>query len=303
MISMTPPAVGVACIVAATVTWGVSPLYYALLGHIPPLEVVVHRIVWSLPPIIIYALMTGRRARFVETGRDKRKLAALALSTFAIFVNWVVFLYAIQIGQTAQASFGYYIYPLAVLLLGVLIFQETISRLQWLAAAIATLGVVWIGLRFGAMPWISLIVMATFAFYGVIRKAAQVGPMVGVLWELLVILPVLLGYFIWIGGGQFFEDWRDALLLIGGSLFTGIPLILFVEATKRLRFSTVGVLFYINPTLQLVSALILGEAFGQDRAIGFGLIWIAVALYCAELIRQDRAARIPSSAASGDAET
>ncbi len=300
---MTPPAVGVACIVAATVTWGVSPLYYALLGHIPPLEVVVHRIVWSLPPIIIYALMTGRRARFVETGRDKRKLAALALSTFAIFVNWVVFIYAIQIGQTAQASFGYYIYPLAVLLLGVLIFQETISRLQCLAAVIAAFGVLWIGLRFGAMPWISLIVMATFAFYGVIRKAAQVGPMVGMLWELLLILPVLLGYFIWIGGGQFFEDWRDALLLIGGSLFTGIPLILFVEATKRLRFSTVGVLFYINPTLQLVSALILGEAFGQDRAIGFGLIWIAVALYCAELIRQDRAARIPSSAASGDAET
>jgi len=244
--------------------------------------------------------VTGRRARFVETGREKRKLAALALSTTAIFVNWVLFIYAIQIGETAQASFGYYIYPLAVLLLGVAVFNERITTLQWLAAGIAAIGVLWMGLRFGSVPWISLIVMATFALYGVIRKAAQVGPMIGVLWELLLILPVLLGYWIWIGGGQFFVDWRDALLLIGGSLFTGIPLILFVEATKRLRFATVGVLFYINPTLQLVSALILGEAFGWDRAIGFGLIWIAVALYCAELIRQDRAARRLSIAALGE---
>ena len=303
MATMTSAAVGIACVVTATVTWGVSPLYYATLSHIPPLEVVVHRIVWSLPPIILYALLTGRRARFVETGRDKRKLAALALSTIAIFVNWVLFIYAIQIGQTAQASFGYYIYPLAVLLLGVVLFKEAITSLQWLAAFIAAAGVLWMGLRFGSIPWISLIVMATFALYGVIRKAAQVGPMIGVLWELMLISPFLLAYFVWIGGGQFFEDWRDALLLIGGSLFTGIPLILFVEATKRLRFSTVGVLFYINPTLQLVSALILGEAFGWDRAIGFGFIWIAVALYCAELIRQDRAARIPSSAASGDGAT
>ena len=100
---MTPAAIGIACMVGATVTWGVSPLYYSLLSHIPPLEVVVHRIVWSLPPIILYALVTGRRMRFFETGRDKRKLAALVLSTKAIFVNWVLFIYAIQIGETAQA--------------------------------------------------------------------------------------------------------------------------------------------------------------------------------------------------------
>ena len=289
-----------AAVLAATIVWGVSPLYYAMLNHIPPLEVVVHRIVWSLPPIVIYALMTGRRARFLETGRDPRKLLALGLSTAAIFANWVLFIYAIQIGETAQASFGYYVYPLAVLLLGVAIFKESITPLQWLAAAIATAAVLWMGLKFGSIPWIALTVMATFALYGVIRKAAQVGPMIGVLWELLLISPVLIGYFLWIGGGQFFSNWHDALLLMGGSLFTGIPLILFVEGTKRLRFATVGVLFYVNPTLQLVSALILGEAFGWDRAVGFGIIWIAVALYCAELIRQDRASRMLSRAASED---
>ena len=289
---MTPTAIGIACVVAATVTWGVSPLYYAQMSHIPPFEVVVHRIIWSLPPIIVYALMTGRRARFFEMGRDGRKLGAMALSTTAISVNWVLFIYAIQIGQTAQASFGYYIYPLSVLLLGVVIFNEGITRPQWIAAAIAAAGVCWIGLRFGSLPWISLAVMTSFAIYGTIRKAAQVGPMIGVLWELLLATPILLSYLIWIGGGRFFVDWQDALLLVGGSVFTGIPLILFVEATKRLRFSTVGVLFYINPTLQFVSALILGEAFGMDRIIGFGLIWVAVVLYCIELIRQDKAARV-----------
>jgi chloramphenicol-sensitive protein RarD len=294
---MTSQALGIACVVTATMMWGVSPLYYAQMSHIPPFEIVVHRIIWSLPPIILYALLTGRRARFFETGRDKRKLAAMALSTTAISVNWFLFIYAIQIEQTAQASFGYYIYPLAVLILGVFVFQEGITRPQWVAAAIAAVGVVWIGMRFGSVPWISLIVMATFALYGTIRKAAQVGPMIGVLWELLLAAPVLLIYFVWIGGGFFFQSGTDALWLIGGSLFTGIPLILFVEATKRLRFATVGVLFYINPTLQFVSALILGEAFSVDRFIGFGFIWIAVILYCIELIRQDRAVRTASSAA------
>lgn len=300
---MTPQALGIASIVAATVTWGVSPLYYAQMNHIPPFEIVVHRIVWSLPPIIIYALLTGRRQRFFEVGRDKRKLAAMCLSTLAISANWIVFIYAIQIGQTAQASFGYYIYPLAVLLLGVALFKENITQIQWIAAGIAAIGVAWMGIRFGELPWISLSVMTTFALYGVIRKAAQIAPLVGVLWELCLILPFLLSYLIWIGGGRFFADWNDALLLVGGSLFTGVPLILFVEATKRLRFATVGVLFYINPTLQLVSAIILGEAFGIDRIVGFSLIWIAVALYCAELIRQDRATRMASIASAGDGAT
>lgn len=288
---ITPAQIGVASIVAATVTWGVSPLYYAQMSHIPPFEVVVHRILWSLPPIIAYALWTGRKARVLEAGRDRRKLAAMALSTAAISVNWVMFIYAIQIGMTNEASFGYYIYPLAVLLLGVVVFGERLSGLQWLAAAIAASGVAWVGLRYGAPPWIAITVMATFALYGTIRKAAQIGPMIGVIWELLLVAPILLIYLIWLKGGAFAGDWRDALLLIGGSFFTGIPLILFVEATKRLRFSTVGVLFYINPTLQFISAVILGETLGRDKLIGFALIWVAVAIYCFELIRQDRRSR------------
>ena len=289
---------GVLLLVVATVMWGFSPLYYALMNHIPPFEVVVHRIIWSLPPIYLYALATGRRQRFIETGRDWRKLGAMALSVACISVNWIMFIYAIQIGKTAEASFGYYIYPLATLLLGVMLFGERIAALQWLAAAVAAGGVLWMGLRFGEPPWIALVVMTTFAAYGVIRKAAAVGPMIGVLWELVLVTPVLLLWFAWNGGGAFFANWSNALLLIGGSLFTGIPLILFVEAAKRLRFSTVGVLFYINPTLQFVSAIILGEAMGIDRLIGFVLIWCAVALYCFDLIRQDRRARTASMAAS-----
>ncbi len=294
---------GVCSIIAATVIWGFSPLYYAQMNHIPPFEIVIHRIIWSIPPIVVYALLTGRRQRFFETGRDRKKLAAMFLATLAIACNWFVFIYAIQTGQTAEASFGYYIYPLAVLVLGVAVFKEKITPLQWLAALIAAAGIVWTGLRFGELPWISISVMASFALYGVVRKAAQVTPLIGVLWELCLVLPFLLAYLVWIGGGRFFTGWQDALLLIGGSLFTGIPLVLFVEATKRLRFATVGVLFYINPTLQFCSALLLGELISTDRLAGFGLIWIAVTLYCAELIRQDRAARMASIAPSGDGAT
>lgn len=286
---MTSSRFGIGCILLATAMWGFSPLYYALMDHIPPLEIVTHRLIWSLPPLALYALWTGRRARFLAVARAPRELGLLTLSAAMIAVNWFAFIYAIQIGQTGEASFGYYAYPIAVMVLGVVVFREGLTALQWLAAAIATGGVVWIGIGYGAPPWIALIVMTSFAAYGTIRKLASTGPLVGVLWELSLTVPLLLVWLLWIGGGAFLHSMSDALLLIGGSIFTGLPLVLFVEAAKRLRFSTVGVLFYVNPTLQFVSAVILGESFGADRLIGFGIIWVAVLLYCAELLRRDRA--------------
>lgn len=277
---------GVLFALGAMVIWGFSPLGFSQLNHVPALEVVAHRILWSLPVVLGYALLTGRRERLMAVGRNPRLMRMLALSTSLISVNWVVFIYAIQIGRTSEASFGYYIYPITVVVLGALFFRERITPLQWLAAGIAGCAVSWLMLRFGEVPWIALIVAMTFAFYGVVRKASDIGPLVGVTLEIMIVTPFLLAYLIWVGGGAFGSDFQTTFWLIAASLFTGIPLVMFVEAAKRLPYSTVGVLFYVNPTLQFVSALILGEAVTGDRLLAFGVIWVGVAIYCYELRRR-----------------
>ncbi len=268
------------------VIWGLSPLFFALVNDVPPMEVVAHRILWSLPVIAIYAVMTGHWPRFVQAAREGRTMLSLAAATAFISVNWFVFIFAIQLGQTSQASFGYYIYPILAVLLGAVVFRERITPLQWIAAALCVAGVLLIAVERGTMPWIALVVATTFAIYGIIRKTIAVGPLVGVLWELTLVSGPLLAYLIHVGGGAFLADARTALLLIGCSLFTGIPLVMYVEAAKRLQFSTVGVLFYLNPTLQFVSALIMGETLSLPVLAAFGVIWAGVALYCHDLMRR-----------------
>ena len=277
---------GVLLALWAFVIWGLSPLFFALVNDVPPMEVVAHRILWSLPVIAFYAALTGRWQRFRQAGREGRTMLALVTATAFISVNWFGFIYAIQIGQTAQASFGYYIYPIIAVLIGALVFRERITGLQWIAAALAATGVLMIAVDRGELPWIALIVAVTFAVYGVIRKMVTVGPLVGVLWELTLVSGPLFAYLWFVGGGVFFDDMRTALLLIGCSLFTGIPLVMYVEAAKLLKFSTVGVLFYLNPTLQFVSALILGETMSLPVLGAFGVIWAGVALYCYDLMRR-----------------
>lgn len=270
----------------AFVIWGVSPLFFSLVNDVPPMEVVSHRILWSLPVIALYAALTGRWQRFVQAGRERRTMLALVTATAFISVNWFVFIFAIQLGQTSQASFGYYIYPIVAVLLGALVFRERITAMQWSAAALCTTGVLLIAVERGSLPWIALVVASTFAIYGVIRKMVTVGPLVGVLWELTLVSGPLLAYLWFVGGGVFFEDAHTALLLVGCSLFTGIPLVMYVEAAKLLKFSTVGVLFYLNPTLQFVSALVMGETLSLPVLAAFGVIWAGVALYCYDLMRR-----------------
>ncbi len=277
---------GVLLALWAFVIWGLSPLFFALVNDVPPMEVVAHRILWSMPVIAVYAMLTGRWQRFLEAGREGRTMLALVAATAFISVNWFVFIFAIQLGQTAQASFGYYIYPILAVLLGAIVFRERITRLQWIAAALCVAGVLLIAAERGTMPWIALIVAVTFAIYGIIRKTIAVGPLVGVLWELTLVSGPLLAYLVYVEGGAFLTDARTALLLAGCSLFTGIPLVMYVEAAKRLQFSTVGVLFYLNPTLQFVSALIMGEVLSLPVLAAFGIIWAGVALYCHDLMRR-----------------
>jgi len=277
---------GVLSALGAFVLWGLSPLYFALLNDVPAFEVVAHRILWALPVIALYAVLTGRGDRIRQVAREPHTLRTLALATAMISVNWFIFIHAIQTGQTAQASFGYYIYPIIAVVLGAVVFRERVGGVQRLAVGLAALGVLCIAVERGALPWIALVVAASFAAYGTIRKSSPVGPLVGVVWELALVSPLLLAYLAWAGGGVFGADWTTSLLLVGCSLFTGIPLVMYVEAAKILNFSTVGVLFYLNPTLQFVSAIILGEALSLPVLGAFGIIWAGVGLYCWDLMRR-----------------
>jgi len=268
--------------------WGLSPLYFALINHVPAFEVMVHRVIWAVPMVGLYAAMTGQWGAVRAVGRSRRGMAVMAMAAAMVSINWFVFVYAIQTGRTAEASFGYYIYPLLAVVLGALVFRERITGLQRGAAALAAVGVLGIAIARGTPPWIALIVACSFAIYGAIRKSSSVGPLVGVFWELILMTPPMLLYLAWISGGVFGADMGTSLLLVGCSFFTAVPLIIYVEVTKILEFSTVGVLFYLNPTLQFISALLLGEALSMGEVGAFGIIWIGVAIYCYDLLRRRR---------------
>lgn len=289
---------GVMAMIGACVIWGLSPLYYRLLTDMPPVDILAHRTLWSLL-FFLGVLALQRRLPSLKTAiLDRRQLPWIALAAVMISVNWGLFIFAIQIDRVTETSLGYYIFPLVSVLLGLVVFGEGLDRLQWLAVALATLAVGILTTGLGEVPWISLVLASSFGIYGVLKKRVQLGPVISVTAEVLVLLPLAL---IWLalcavkgatGPGTL------ALLILSGPLTAG-PLILFSFAAKRVRLATVGLLQYVNPTLQfLVAALVIGEPFGLVHAIAFPLIWIALALYSGAALIQDRKARMASASAS-----
>lgn len=289
--------------IGATVIWGLSSLYYKLLAHVPPLEVLAHRTLWSL---VFFGVVLGLRGRLGELVRllaRPRSLALVTLAALAISVNWFMFIYSIQTGHAVEASLGYYIFPLVAVLLGMVVFGERLTRLKWLAVLLAVLAVGVLTLGLGVAPWISLGLAFTFGIYGVVKKLQVAGPTVSVTAEVVVLAPLAL---IWLWGvhmqgwtgvvgrnlGAFGQSWHDSLLLMFSGVLTAMPLMLFTTASRSLPMGTVGVMQYINPTLQFVIAsTIFLEPVTRWHWIAFPLIWGAVAVYSVETLRQDRAAR------------
>ena len=292
---MTETGKGVAAMLMACVVWGLSPLYYKTLVHIPPLEILAHRTVWSFVIFASLLLVQGRigalRGAFAR-GRDG---VILAVASLMIAVNWFIFISAVQIERAMEAALGYYIFPLASVLFGALFFRERLARAQNLAVGLAALAVVVLTLGLGAPPWIALIIALTFGLYGVIKKSLAVGPVVSVTAEVLLLTPLALGL-LWqvhrAGEGAFAANASDTLLLIGSGPMTAVPLILFSFGARRITLASVGLIHYLNPTLQfLVATLVFRELFSFWHATAFALIWSALALYSAAAWRQERAAR------------
>lgn len=289
--------------IAACTIWGLSPIYYAELSHVPPLEILAHRTFWSL--IFFLGLLLAQR-RLGELRRGfaaPRRAGIIALAALMISINWFLFIFSVQIGRTTEASLGYYIFPLVAVLFGRFLLHEPMGRAQWLAVGLATLAVTVLTVGLGAAPWIALAIALSFGIYGLIKRGLPLGPVVSVTCEVLFFLPIaltIIGLGVWDGQGRFGLDLRDSLLLVLAGPLTGLPLVLFSQAAKRLPMGTVGVMQYINPSLQFMSAvLVLGEVITRWHAIAFPLIWLALVIYSVAVLRQEKAARRAAMASSG----
>jgi chloramphenicol-sensitive protein RarD len=296
---------GIAAMIGACVIWGLSGIFYKELAHVPPLEVLGHRTLWSLVFFGIVIAFQGRIPEFLDILRTPRTVALLVVSAIMISTNWFVFILSIQMGWAMQASFGYYIFPLVAVALGYVVLGERLSKVQKIAVGIAASAVIILGIGLGNPPWISLILAATFGAYGLIKNKLDVGSVISVAIEVLVLSPIALIWlfgihqFGWSGMGEiehnvaiFGTNLRDSLLLVFSGILTAVPLILFSYAARRVALSALGLVQYLNPTLQfMVATFVFVEPFTKSHAIAFPLIWAGLALYTLDSLRQERSVR------------
>lgn len=298
---MSDNAKGVAAILLACTIWGFATLYYKALSHVPPMEVLAHRTLWTL--VFFGALLALQRRLAAAPALIVGPLRARIIGAAGIVsVNWGLFIWAIQSGHAVQASLGYYILPLVSVLMGVVLLGERLSRLQGAAVVLAALAVGVLTVGQGVPPVIALALALSFAPYLLIKKKLDAPAVVSVTAEVMVLAPFAVAYLIWQGGGVAAHDPYTALMLPISGLITGGPLILFSWGAQRVRLSTLGIAGYLNPTIQMYSAvMIFGEPFTPWHGAAFALIWTGLALYSAESWRQDRVARSLASSADTSA--
>jgi len=277
---------------AAYGLWGVLPVYFKLLKSVPPADIVAHRIVWSL--LVLLALVTFARAwGQVRAAMTSRKaMAMLFLTALLIGTNWLLYVYAINSGHILAGSLGYYLNPLANILLGRFILKERLTKVQWAAVAIAAAGIAVLASGAVGTLWISLTLCFSFATYGLLRKIIHVESLAGLTVETALLFPIALGWLL-LGGSEgrpmFGGGGQETMLLLSAGVVSTVPLLCFTAAARRLAYSTVGMLQFIAPTLQfLLAVAVYGEHFTTAHAIAFGCIWTALILYVSSMIRDRR---------------
>ncbi|WOX04374.1 EamA family transporter RarD [Microbulbifer pacificus] len=288
-------AAGLLAGIGAFLIWGLAPLYFNLLGGISAPEILSHRSVWSFVLAMVMLAALGKLADFRSTLSSGKKMATLLLSTLLIGSNWLVFIWAITNQHILDASLGYYINPLLSVLLGVLFLGERLRPLQWLAVAIAAVGIGYELWQFGRVPLIALYLALTFGFYGLVRKRAPVDSLTGLAVETLYMLPLAVGFLLWTDSptsNLLTNTWQlNSLLLLAGPI-TLTPLLLFNIAARRLNLSTVGFLQYLGPTLMLLLATFYyGEPLSESKLITFAIVWFALLLYSVDALAQRRQRR------------
>ena len=282
--------------VAAYGLWGVLPVYFKLLETLPAFDIVAHRVLWSIPFLAILLTLTGGWNQARAAAANRKTLGTLALTALLIGGNWLLYVYAVTSGHILAASFGYYLNPLANVLLGRFVLHEKLSRLQWAAVAIAAAGISVLAAGALGQLWISLTLCVSFALYGLLRKVVAADAVTGLGIETAMLFPLALLWLGWraVAGVPVMgtSELQTGLLLVAGVVST-TPLLLFTAAAKRLQYSTLGMLQFIAPTLQFLIAVIYGEPLRTAHFIAFPAIWIALALYATALIAAPRLPQAP----------
>ena len=284
---MSQRRLGITYALIAYASWGLLPLYLKALRAVQPLELVAHRIVWAAVLLVLFVVGT-RQLGWLRQLRERPSIVWTFLaSAAALSVNWLVYIWAVSVGRVVDASLGYFINPLLSVVLAVVVLKERLRPLQWAAVGLAGLGVVWLTVLAGQLPWIGLTLAVSFGTYGLQRKTAAIDSLGGLTLETLLLLPLAGGFLLTLAAsGQ--DSWRggglslQALLVAAGPI-TALPLLAFAAGARRIPLSLVGILQYLGPTLQLgLGVLVFHEPLPLRKLLGFALIWLAVAAYTLE---------------------
>lgn len=284
---------------SAFFAWGFNPVYFKAVAKVPVVEIVAHRVVWS---VLFLAMVVSVGRQWPTIARalfDRRAIATLVVSTLLLSSNWGFYVWAVANERILETSIGYFINPLVSVLLGMVFLGERLNRVQAVAVALAVAGVANLTWHYGQLPWIALYLAGSFGLYGLVRKTAPVDALGGLFIETLILLPVALAYLIWLsatGAGAFGGAGIgfDALLILSGPV-TALPLLWFSAAARRLKLSTVGFFQYIAPSTQfLLAVYAYGEPFTDAHAVTFPLIWTALALLTVDAVRRQRRVALPS---------
>ena len=289
----TPAGLGLA--LAVYLLWGALPLYLKMVSHIPPLEVVAHRVVWSLPIAAAVLMLRGRLGDVWQLIRQPRKSGMALITAALVTANWLTYVFAIGSGHTVEAALGYYINPLISVVIAAVVLKEELRPAQMVAIGLAVVAVAILAWDAGGLPWISLTLATTWGFYALFRKTLPLGPNQGFFLEVLILTIPALAYIIYVetrGEGHFLAQagLHDPWLLMFSGVATAVPLIIYANAAKLLRLSTIGIMQYIAPSFVfLIAVFVFKEPFGMTKLVAFCFIWTSLIVYSVSMFRGRRA--------------
>ena len=287
-------ATGIIYTAGAYLLWGILPIYWKFIDEVPALEILAHRVIWSFIFVLIIVVLLKRKIlkNFFQVQMSQKKTwLGLFLASLFISINWFTYIYAVNTNHIVEASLGYYVNPLVAVLLGVFVLREKVNKLQAISFVIAGIGVIYMTVSVGKLPWISLILALSFGFYGLSKKLIKVDSILGLLLETLFVLPFALLFLAYLGVNdqQSFSTGsiKNDLFLLGSGIATALPLLWFGIGAQKIPLYMVGFLQYISPTISLIlGVLMYGESFTKDHVVTFACIWIAIALFTISNIRQ-----------------
>jgi chloramphenicol-sensitive protein RarD len=287
-------ALGIIYTTGAYILWGILPIYWKLINEVPALEILAHRVIWSFIFILLIVVILKRKLlkNFFQVQMSQKKTwLGLFLASLFISINWFTYIYAVNTNHIVEASLGYYVNPLVAVLLGVFVLREKVNVLQAVSFVLAGIGVIYMTLSVGKIPWISLILALSFGFYGLSKKLIKVDSILGLLLETLFVLPFALLFLAYLGVNDQHSfatgSLTNDLLILGSGIATALPLLWFGIGAQKIPLYMVGFLQYIAPTISLIlGVLMYGETFTKDHVVTFTCIWIAIAIFTISNIRQ-----------------